>query len=208
MRNIQFGVGDQYLDRRVSVARGDAPQPEILCTFLGRVQGGAGREFERVIAVRVSEQGTPVVLTDHTAWAHLADSARALPTAGQWEQHFQPWSTPRRHDAAAAAQAAFTDLATAFITQHQEMLVTEQQELDSWFRTRTEELCGPRQRQQANLFHDNRTTPDLPSWQTLADDGERLAAFATDSQNSPRERSEAQVVLELWKRRVADLDKR
>ncbi|NUQ77234.1 MAG: DEAD/DEAH box helicase, partial [Polyangiaceae bacterium] len=51
VRNVRFGGGND-LDRRVAVAQGDGAEPEILYTYLGQVRSRAGRELERVIAVR------------------------------------------------------------------------------------------------------------------------------------------------------------
>ena len=60
VRNLSFGGGGSSgQDSRASAVRADVPAPALLCTFLGRVSSRHGREFERVLAVRVGAGATP-----------------------------------------------------------------------------------------------------------------------------------------------------
>lgn len=207
MRHLQFSTGGSPLDRRVSAARGDSREPELLLTCLGRVESKAGPELERVLAVRVGRKGTPAVMANASEWEHLAARERAVSPVGVWERHFKSWAPARREQALSEAQAAFERLAHEHAEQHTAQLEGERQQLEQWLRARTEALCGPRQTIQVSLF-EPQGTQATESWRTLTNPTERLAAFATDGNQPLRTRREAEVALELYRRRSADLDRR
>lgn len=206
VRNIQFGSNGSQLDRRVSVAQTDSSQPELLFTFLGRVQSAVGREFERVIAVKLSKHNNIDVMLNYSDWEQLADLSKALPTAKQWDKHFKDWALESEKIVSPKAKETFSSLASTFIKQHNAGLNNEDASLLQWLKIRTEELCGKPEKQQLGLFDEDPLS--LPKWQTLEDDCERLAAFATDSDVPSRTRREAEVVLKLFKHRSLELEKR
>jgi superfamily II DNA or RNA helicase len=205
VRNIQLESGAQHLDRRVAAARGDGPHPELVYTYLGRVQSGAGRELERVIAVRVARSGAPRAMVDLAEWAALGALDRAVPSGGIWAKHFASWASPESAAAAEVARAAFQAILGNHVAEHEADLAAERASLSTWLRTRAREICGEPARA-LDLFAE--AAPTQPRWKTLTDDTERLAAFATDTANTARQRSETQAVLELHARRAAELDRR
>lgn len=205
VRNLQFGMGSSYVDRRVSVALTDEAQPAILFTFLGRVQSAAGREFERVIAVFTPREGDPRVFTEPGEWLPLTAPERAVPTGGQWKRHFEAWGLSRGSEAQVAAQAAFSVVATTFLAQHRSDLGEERRSLLQWLGTRTTEICGPLVPRSGDLFEQGPKT--MPRWMSVSSDAERLAAFATDPATPRRSNNEANGVLELFRRRSELLER-
>lgn len=206
VRNIQFGSNGSQLDRRISVVQTENSEPELLFTFLGRVQSNIGREFERVLAVKVSKNGNVGVMLSYSDWEQLADLSKALPTAKQWDTHFKDWAVGTKDKVLIKAKEAFTSLANTFIKQHTTNLNSENNSLLHWLKIRTEELCGKPEKVQLGLFDE--VPMASPKWQTLEDDCERLAAFATDGDIPARSRREAEVVLKLFKHRSSELKKR
>jgi len=207
VRNVQFGIGGSGLDRRAAAAASDVAAPELLVTFVGRVESAAGRELERVIGVRVPRGTSPVALPEITAWWPLAGAKRAIPSAGLWEEHFASWAGPRIHEAEDAAREAFEPLATEAIEQHQGRLAADSADLEAWLRGRASDICGQRTAAQPSLFE----TPSertRPRWETLLLPADRLAAFATDGAEPLRQRREAEGVLALYDRRRKELDRR
>ncbi len=207
VRNVQFSRDGQLLDRRVSAAKTDAKEPALLFTFLGRVQSGAGRELERVLAVRISKSGKLDTVPSHRDWSELAAAERALSTKGVWAKHFGDWAKPDDERARRAAEECFAAFAADFAMSHQGVLDEEKRSLDVWLRARAHELCGPRVAQ-AELFEEGNSGLTAPKWKILADDAGRLAAFASDAAVAPHSRSEARTVLEIQARRAADLARR
>ncbi len=205
VRNIQLGSTGQILDRRVAAASTDRGKPEILYTYLGRLQSGAGRELERVLAVRVTKGESPNLLAAYEGWASLASSSLAIPTAGVWEAHFRDWASVSNVAAHATATQAFKLLVDDYVKEHAPNIATERMALGEWFRAREREICGARDAQ-VGLFQDKAITA-APAWRSLPD-GERLAAFALDAANSPKARSEAQTVISLERRRDTELAQR
>lgn len=203
VRNIQHGSGEQHVDRRVAIASVEGDRPAVVFTFLGRVQSGAGREFERVLGVRLDRGGDPVVLDDVADWLRLADSSRALPGKGQWDKHFATWASTRPDAVTACARQRFDALVAKWRPSLDETLDGERRAIAEWVRTRALELCGPVQAQRS-LFE----TTSAPRWQTLTDPAERLAAFATDGANSSAQRGDARTVTELYRRRREALERR
>jgi hypothetical protein len=204
VRHIQLGSSGQILDRRVAVVSGDGASAAILYTYLGRLQSGAGRELERVLAVRVAKGQPPKLVADYKEWDLAATAERAIPTAGVWDAYFRDWAKVSNPEALATATQAFLELATKYSKEHESNSATERMALSEWFRTREREICGARDAQ-VWLFDDNLIA--APRWKSLPD-GERLAAFAVDGTKSAKERSEAQTVISLQKKRAAELDGR
>lgn len=205
VRNVQFGGGDGALDRRTSAARSPNNRPELLATYLARIQSGAGRELERVVAVRVSEEGDGKAYLEAGAWLDLAASDRAIATKDVWTRHFEPWATTALSRAEALARAAFGEAGREFAGRHEADIAAERAQLRDWVRERADQICGPGTAGQMTLLGGE---PARPRWADLEDPTERLAAFATDSANSPRVRQEADGVVALYRRRAELLDRR
>jgi len=202
VRNLRFGDAGAWLDRRVSAIETDAGQPGILCTFLGIVESDRGHEFERVLAVRIDRDGGVCVFDEPKDWLAVVDAGRPVATQNLWERSFASWAQEARGAALEAAREAFGDLAESQLDEHRSLLEGERRELDAWLQSRAETLCGRPVKIQTELFG---TAAELPRWQTIEDPAERLAAFATDSANTPAARREADGVLRLHGKRAVDL---
>lgn len=205
VRNVQFGGGDGALDRRASAARGPGPRPELLATFLARIQGGAGRELERVIAVKVGEEAGGEAHLEAGAWLGLAAPDRAIATKEVWKRHFEPWAGAALARAEGLARAAFKGVGQEFMGRHASDVAAERAQLREWVSERADQICGPSATGQMALLGGE---PVRPRWVELTDPVERLAAFATDSASTPRARHEADGVVVLYRRRLDLLDRR
>lgn len=204
VRNIQFGGGRELLDRRASAAITDGKEPELLVFCLGSVRSRAGRELERVLAVRVARDGGTRLHVDPSAWSHLLAPERAAPTAGAWGKHFASWAKPGLEQARRCAEEGFAPLVEEFARGHRLASDRDRASLDEWLRSRCESLCGPPSHAvQGDLFYP--TQPAAVPWQTLRDPAERLAAFAQDDAVPTRARGEAQTALSVHQRRSQDL---
>ena len=128
------------LDGRVTAARAMDGQKALLYTFLGRVESQAGREYERLLAVRVDPQGAVQVLPEGSAW--LPEPGGGLATKGLWEREFAGWGEAAQSAARQAAEAAFAELAAGFSGRRSEALRQEQRDLEAWLTERVDELAG------------------------------------------------------------------
>src|SRR5262249_48320569 len=78
---LSFGANaKQGQDQRVSAVKAKVPQPQLLFTFLGRVNSQAGRELEKVLAVKVTEQGDCEFYDSPDDWSTFTDPASAIRT--------------------------------------------------------------------------------------------------------------------------------
>ncbi len=202
VRNIRLGKGDHLSDRRVAVTVGDAPEPEVIVTYLARLQSGEGRELERVIAVRHRAGVAPTALSDASDWLALTSADRARSSRDVWKTHFASWVKLHDVEVRSAADRAFHGLAATFTPQHLERLDEERRELEIWIKSRAEALCGPPDLQGA-LFDSA-----LPAWRSARAPAERLASFANERTHSPRNRSEAQTAVALYNRRAELIHRR
>jgi hypothetical protein len=81
----------------------------------------------------------------------------------------------------------------------------EQRDLEDWLRSRADTICGAVQQAQMDLLGGS---AGLASWQMSDDPAERVAGFATDGNNPPAQRREADGVLRLWRSRQLELEQR
>lgn len=210
VRNLSFGgMASSGQDPRASVVRADVATPTLLCTFLGRVTSRAGRELERVLAVKVAQKGEPVRYTSADEWSHLLDLNKAIRTADVWKNHFEKWGDPAGEMALQAARASFAPIAEQFVKERRKVLEAELSRQMDWLQQRAKEITETREETpQRGLFDDSAGTPSpvRPSWQTIADPAERLAAFASDREQPPALRSEADGVLRIFQQRLAVLE--
>ncbi|MBI4864721.1 MAG: DEAD/DEAH box helicase family protein [Candidatus Riflebacteria bacterium] len=205
VRNLRFGTGDDLVDRRVSAAWNDRQVPELLLTFLGRLESGAGRELERVVAVRLEQGGQALVMENPAQWAGLMAQEDPPPLKGLWDRHFATWGSELFEMALTEARGVFALMAADFVDARRSLLEQERTGLLSWFEERVVELCG--EVAQKGLY-DSLSPQEALGWQLLTDPWARLSAFATDAKTTPTRRSEAKVLLELFQRRRDDLDRR
>ncbi len=183
----------QILDRRVSAARGD--EQALVFTFLGVVRSGQGREFERVLAVRVTPTGEPEALLEPKEW--LSGVLQPVPTKELWEKRFASWGGGQEERCRLVAERFFAELADQFRREFEVELTQEQRELSVWLAERVRDVCGERNAQLSL------TVPnlELPVWQTATDPAERLASFKADSTQPQNRRREADGVLQLYRKR-------
>jgi hypothetical protein len=226
VRNLSFGNADSYSqDPRASVVKADVPSPTLLFTFLGRVASGAGSEFERVLAVRVSEvRGqesetedptpdtqnlTPDTFTTEfylqaNQWLCLIDPKRAMNTTDIWQNYFQQGWETAKSSAHSTAEAGWQVAAKEFIRGYTRELKQEQDAIAQWLQSRTQEITGEVVTAvQMSLFDTaNSEEPTSQSeWRYLKDPVERLAAYATDVTQPAKLRSEADGVLRIYHQR-------
>jgi len=213
VRNLSFGgTATEGQDPRASAAVADVPEPMLLYTFLGRVSSRAGRELERVLAVKVMSSGATEVYDTAQQWAALADPAKAIRTTDLWENHFQDWGDNARTAAEQAALTGFKPIAEAFIQERTQSLEGERQSQQQWLQKRVDEITGTPQRAevQRELFDQPESTsgqgPPSYAWLSITDPAQRLAAFASDSHQPLSKRSEADGVLRIYRQRTTFLD--
>ena len=118
--------------------------PTLLYTFLGRVSSRHGREFERVLAVKVPREGHCQLMTAASEWSSLADPARAIRTTDVWEKHFKDWADKARESAREAAKDGFAPLASAFIAERKSGLQSERAVQNDWLKNRSDQISGGR----------------------------------------------------------------
>jgi len=214
VRNSQFGAEAHHLDHRISALRSDEKEPELLMSYVGTVQSGVGRAYERVLLVRFSKHGAAHVLMEGEDWRNLwnqiDDPRRILSTKGIWEQLFADWGDAREADARSSVETVFAELAKDFLRQEQAALTEERTALAGWVRGRTETLCGPPEQQLA-MFGGKPGGKDaapVSRWKQPLPDTERLAALVSDAAVASSTRREAAVMLSLFGARQRDLDRR
>jgi hypothetical protein len=194
VRHVALGQTDG-LDRRVSAARSPDGKPALLFTFLGRVNSQAGRELERVLAVRVTRDMQAQVITEGTAW--LPQATEGVATKGLWEREFKEWGKSAQTVAETAARQAFDEMAADFIARHRQRI--ERRELDTWLEQRASEIVAESE-QALPLFQNVVGITQTPV--------ERLTDFIAQTGNGGRERSEAQTVMKIFLERRNALDNR
>jgi superfamily II DNA or RNA helicase len=206
VRNIRYGTDEGGLDRRVSAVQGTSGEPELLLTFLGTVESGNGREFERVVAVRVLQHGQAEVIVEPARWIGELEQSRAVSTAGIFEARFESWEEIGRAHALAAATSEFASLAASFREDHDARIGRERLMLDAWLQARMDLLCGkPSAAPAADLFAQKKET--TATWRKEGPPLGRLASYAADRDEPPSQRAEARNAIALYEKRVQDLDR-
>ena len=214
VRNLSFGgMGTRNQDPRASAATATVEYPTLLYTFLGRVSSRNGREFERVIAVKVPRRGECQLMITASEWSSLANPARAIRTTDVWETHFKGWADNACESALDAAKEGFSPLASAFIADRKAGLQSERAVQNDWLKNRAEQISGGTVSQttvQRDFFGDDRDESEspakLPEWASVTDPEQRLAAFGADRSQPTSKRSEAEGVLRLYRQRSQVLD--
>ena len=181
MRNISFGgQAERDQDRRVSAAKAPVGEPQLLFTFLGRVSSRAGREFERVLAIRMKQGGCVARYCSGEEWAPLRHPEKAIPTRDLWQRHFAPWGDAAGEPAKAAALEAFQPIAKVLIAERAKALNVEKRRQEEWLAQRCGDLveeAGKEPREAPTLFDESPLRPPSQDWLTLSDPRQRLAAL-------------------------------
>lgn len=207
VRNLSFGAAQEGYELRASVVKADVVSPTLLFTFLGRVSSGAGRELERVFAVRVNEQAETEFYPEAEQWLSLVDRKRAIRTTNIWQQHFAAWGETARQTAGVVMKSEFLSISEAFIQTRRKELERERSRHLEWLDQRAREITGDacEQAVQIGLFDQEVEQDVLSNWMSIADPVERLAAFHTDKTQPTQARSEADGVLRIYHQRMTGL---
>jgi ERCC4-related helicase len=200
-RNARYGEADAWVDVRTSAVTAPVPEPELLVTFLGRIEGPQGSVFERVLAVRLRRRAKPEVLPTPQQWLDLCGLDRATPAKGLWDKHFA-WATDRS-TAAAAAAVAFAPLASEFLQGHADELARDRSDLEAWLLARSQAITGSITVAQGSLFEG----AVAKSWRTSHDPMTRLAGCAADESLPRSTREEASAAVHTHQRRAAELER-
>lgn len=181
------------LDRRVSAVKSTDGKKALIFTFLGRLDSKAGREFERLISIKIEDNLSAEVYQDSSWVPNVNDG---IATRGLWEKEFQSWAGKAQEIAIAEAEKLFMDLSASAGTRLIEQLEQERRDLEEWFERRVRDLLG-REEQTMPLFQ-GVSASKLPL--------ERLREFIALSK--AREKSEAETLLTLFETRISDLGNR
>jgi superfamily II DNA or RNA helicase len=211
VRNLSFGGADSNQDSRVSAVKADIKTYTLLFTFLGRVTSGAGSEFERVLAVKVSLDGETLFYDQAEEWLSLADPKKAIRTKDVWKNYFEQSFSTAKEQAQNIAQQNWSSIASNFSASHNREMEIEKARQTEWLQQRSQEITGTQVETavQISLFdtltENNQPTPQS-TWISVTDPIERLALFATDTNQTARLRSEADGVLRIYRQRLAMLE--
>jgi ERCC4-related helicase len=202
VRHTSLGDGSGKTDTRAAVVKADVKEPTIYCTFLARVNSAAGREYERVVAVRLTKSAAPVFCPDPQEWLRIASLDSAMPPGGVWEKQFAGWATSKLAAAAKLAGESFASTGGKFLAEATTIIERERKELDTWLAERASEFSPPTQ-QQAQLFEKPKS--DGKPKAAASTPAERLAAIHDETDRPARQRSQADAILKLYQHRLARL---
>jgi len=202
VRHLALGQ-HQGVDRRVSAAYAPDGRPALIATFLGRRPSRAGREMERVLAIRVDPDGPTTVVTESKDWLPAIEAG--APTRTAWENHFAAWGRAAIAAAAEAARGAFGAIAEEFARDHARILSQERKRLDDWLKARVEEICGRPRDEGPTLFDRGEGGAETAAPRSPI---ERLNAFTAGQAAGTKARTEAETVLDFYRRSIARLEER
>ena len=205
VRSLSYGSGSLSLDPRVSAVASDVKEPELLLTFVGRVSSRAGREMERLLAVRARRDGTMICRTEASEWLSWADPARAISTRDVWKNQFESWAGRSIQTARSEAATHFVPLAAAFEKARRKSLQSEQGSLEQWLKERARELEPPVQAAPHPTLFDTAPTSPAPASGQQTDPVRRLEALEKDEDQPLARRTEARTTLTLYRERAAAL---
>lgn len=199
-------------DPRASAVQANVSEPTLLLTFLGRVTSRAGRELERVIAVRVAATGEARYLDTAGEWLDEVRRATPIRTTDVWKNHFERLASDAQERAGSKVIRQFQSEAEAFVDERKQSLAREKTAQREWLTQRANEITGTSiapAEVQPTLFDgptDQASAQARPAWQSETDPVQRLAAFQSDRDQTPRARAEADGVLRIYNQRIAHLD--
>jgi superfamily II DNA or RNA helicase len=189
-------------DNRVSVALADEGAPlAVLFTYGTEVRSSARIEFERIFAILLPVNGAAVELAEPECWLSLATAGSTLARMSVWQDLYACWVPNRRLEAAAVADAAMLRETVQVAADHQQRSQREASDLQDWLCRRVNDICGAFEPQTGDLFG---AAPHGPAWHLLPSPLDRLAVFAADNSNTPARRREANSIVELYRRRIAE----
>jgi hypothetical protein len=199
-------IGGSICDNRVSAACADEGEPlSVLLTFSAELHSATRIEFQRVITVLLPVRGGALELGEPELWLRRAVEDRELPTAGLWQRLFANWVPRRRPVAEVLATSVMQRDAAQFAADNGRQISRGEDELQSWLRDRSDDICGAFVPRTGDLFGAVASGPD---WQLLSVPLDRLVAFAADADNTPARRREANSVVELYQRRSQERSSR
>ena len=213
VRVLSFGAdAKQKKDQRVSAVKARVAAPELLFTFLGRVNSQAGRELEKVLAVKVAASGEAVFFGSPDDWSPFTDPSAAIRTTDMWKTHFSHWGDTAQEKALRTVQTGFIPSAKDFVDERRKLLAKEKANQAEWLRKRADEVTGalvaPSAVQQDMFLPEVLPeSPEKSEWQSIIDPEQRLAAFHSDRKQSASARAEAEGVLRLYEQRTEYLNR-
>jgi ERCC4-related helicase len=196
VRHTSLGDGSAGSDHRAAVVKANVSEPTLFCTFLARVNSAAGREFERVVAVRLAKDTESTFCADPREWLQFASFESAVAPAGVWEKQFG-WAPAHLDETRKAAEAAFASIGSQFIETARRTLTREQTELESWLVNRAAELVPAEHMPQGVLFDKSSAAPKRPETPL-----ERLEALRSNNDQPTRLRGQADAVIKLYEDRL------
>ena len=186
VRSLTYGsAADSFQDHRISAVRADVREPELLLTFLGRVESRSGPELERVLGVRATQSGDPVVV-EPEEWTNLASPENGIQPTDLWKTQYSAWGEAAQVCAREVAETYFKGLSDGLTSRRSGLLNTEARELAAWLRQRAIEITSKAEEldTQTALFAEPGTEVPAPAvWRTLPDPAERLAAWRATGSN-------------------------
>jgi superfamily II DNA or RNA helicase len=204
VRHTSLGTGDVRIDSRAAVVKANVSEPVLYCTFLGRVNSGAGRELERVLAVRLSHSSAPTYCSDAKDWLALASVDTAVSPVGVWEEQFASWAPPLLEGARTRAKDNFEPEGQAFLKDATERIAREKADLEKWVTERIAELAPVVVHETPDLFSapTGPVTPPKPAPTTPT---ERLEAIQANASQPQRLRSQASALRKMYQQRLDHL---
>ena len=127
-------------------------------------------------------------------------------TTDLWNNHFAAWAPGAADCAKQAAASCFRPIAEGFIEERRKSLQAEQDAQQQWLAKRAEEITGTRGGPVQPELFDRSSDALAPAWWSVSDPQQRLAAFGSDSGQTPAKRSEADGVLRIHEKRTKILD--
>ena len=201
VRHTSLGDGGGNTDARAAVVKAAVTEPTLFCTYLARVNSAAGREYERVVSVRLTQSSPPTYFADAAEWLQFASIDAATSPTGVWEKQFAGWAPDKLGAARQLAIDSFASSGAAFGKESLESLAREKTDLEHWVAERLAEITPNIVAAQPDLFSGPgkpapapRPAPSTPA--------ERLAAIHADTDQLPRLRSQADALLKLYQQRL------
>jgi hypothetical protein len=199
VRHTSLGDGTGQTDSRAAVVKANISEPTLYCTFLARINSAAGREFERVVAVRLTHSASPAYCPEPGEWLQLASLDAAISPTGVWDKRFAHWATAQVNTARKFAGDAFATTSQAFLREADTAITREMADLDKWLAERVAELAPSVAAPERSLFDPAKPAP--ASKPVPATPAERLAAIHADTGQHARLRSKADALLKLYRER-------
>jgi superfamily II DNA or RNA helicase len=184
-------------DNRTAVSAIDENAPAMLLTFSLEQRSALRCELRRVIAILLPRHGSASEIADPAQWLRLASTD--LSSNNTWQDLFESWVACRQSEIGEikdrAVQRELALLQAALQRSHGR----EAGQLQSWLRTRADDICGPYHPRTGDLFG---ATASGPGWRLLQEPLDRLTAFVADSTNTSQRRRDAADVVALFRQRT------